>query len=154
VYKNNFEIIKNIISAIRNARSENKIEPNKKIKAIIYAGKDKKLIESQIILIKNLRTGISELEIKEKGEKIPQAIFVIVGDIEIYLLVEVDKDKEKERVEKEIKNLEKMINITQNKLANEEFISKAPVDIIEKEKEKLKLYQSELKRLKLIFNYK
>ncbi|MFH1233873.1 MAG: valine--tRNA ligase [Patescibacteria group bacterium] len=142
-----FKLIKDIVSAIRNARAENKIEPAQKIKAIIYADKKKELIESQAYLIKSLRTNISEIEIKSKGEKMQQAIYITVGEIEIYLLAEIDKEKEKARAEKEISNLEKILKATKNKLANKEFISKAPVEIVEKEKEKLKTWEAELDKL-------
>jgi valyl-tRNA synthetase len=143
-----FDLIKNIIIAIRNARAENNVEPAKKIKAVIYAGNQKELIESQAHLIKNLRTGISELEVLEKGEKLSDAIYVAVGDIEIYLLGAVDAEKEKLRIEKEIANLEKIIASAKVRLANKEFTDKAPAEIVKKEKEKLKNWQAELKSLK------
>jgi valyl-tRNA synthetase len=143
-----FELVKDIIIAIRNVRSQNKIEPAKKIKAVIYAGKNKELIESQAPLIKSLRTGISELEIKTKGEKIPQAIYAAVGKIEIYLVGAVDSEKEKARLEKEIGNLEKIIKAAAGKLSNKEFTSQAPANIVAKEKEKLEGWQAELKKLR------
>ena len=145
---NDFEIIKNIITAIRNARSENKIEPARKIKAVIYGSKSTDLIKSQEHLIKSLRTGIKELGVKPKGEKIKGAVYVAVNNIEIYLIGAVDKEKEKERIKKEIENLEKLIKNAKIKLSNKEFINKAPEKIVEQEKEKLKLWQGELKKLK------
>jgi len=144
----NFEVIKEIIIAIRNARAENKVEPAKKIKAVIYAGDKKGLIESQAHLIKGLRTGIEDLEIKDRGEKISGAISAAIGDIEIYLLGAVDSVKEKVRLEKEIINLEKMIASAESRLANKEFIDKAPAAVVKKEKDKLKGWQAELKSLK------
>jgi len=89
---NDFEIIKEIIIAIRNARAENKIEPKQKIKAVIFAGNRVKLIENQAELIKSLRTGIEELEVKdtsassaqEKG-KIKDSIYIKTESVEIYL---------------------------------------------------------------------
>ncbi len=146
--ENNFELIKEVITAIRNARAENNVEPAKKIKAVIYAGNQKELIESQAHLIKNLRTGISELEILDKGEKLSDAIYVAVGDIEIYLLGAVDAAKEKIRIKKEIANLEKIIASAKVRLSNKEFTDKAPAEIVKKEKEKLKNWQAELKSLK------
>ena len=106
------------------------------------------MIKSQAILIKNLRTGINELEILDKGEKLPDAIYTAVGDIEIYLLGSVDEAKEKARIEKEISNLEKMIASTDVRLSNKEFIEKAPEVIVKKEKEKLAGWRSELNKLK------
>ena len=143
-----FELIRELIMSIRNARSENKIEPAKKVKAVIY-GKDKaEFIRSQEILIKSLRTGIDEIEIKTEGEKIDGAIYCPVGEIEIYLAGAVDTEKEKSRLEKEIANLTKIIKATEGKLANEEFISKAPAAVVEKEKEKLAAWQGEAEKLK------
>ncbi|MBA4319630.1 MAG: valine--tRNA ligase [Flavobacterium sp.] len=150
--KEDFEIIKNIISAIRNARAENKIEPAQKVKAIIYAGKYINLIEKNKELIKNLKTNINELETqKHKNTKTQkhnnQVIHVVVNDIEIYLLAVVDEKKEKARIEKEINNLGKIIKATRSKLANQEFIKKAPEQIVEKEKEKLEEWEAKLKKL-------
>jgi len=143
-------LIQKIITAIRNARSENKVEPAKKIKAVIYTKIEeyRKLIRDHEVLIKGLKTGISELEIKVKGEKIAGAIYAVVGDIEIYLIGAIDKDKEKERIKKEIANYEKMIVATENKLKNKEFVAKAPAEIVKKEEEKLKSWQEALEKIK------
>ncbi len=144
----NFELIQQIITAIRNARTEHKIEPSKKIKALIYAGGEKELVESQAGLIKNLRTGIGDLEIKEKGEGLGQAIFLAVGGIEIYLLGAKDETKERSRIEKEIARLEKLIAANEIKLANEEFVAKAPAAVVGKEKEKINAWREEMSKLK------
>ena len=146
--ENNFEIIKNIIMAIRQARTENKIEPSRKIKAVIYTGQNYKLIKSEEILIKSLRTGIEDLEIKEQGEKIDQAIYITVGNIDIYLLGAIDSEKEKARIKKEIENLEKLIDGIKNKLNNEQFINRAPREIVEREKERLANFNSEIVKLR------
>ena len=144
-----FHLAGSIIKAVRDARAKNKVEPAKKVKAVIYTGKQKKLIESQVELIKNLRTGVSELEILEKGPKIKDAIYItVVDDIEVYLIGAVDKEKEKERIKKEIENLEKVIENVKIKLDNEEFTERAPEKIVNIEKEKLEKAESELSKLK------
>ena len=143
----NFELIKNIITAIRNARSENKVEPAKKVEAIIYAGENLDIIKQNEIIIKNLKTGISDLKIQEKGEKISGAIYAAVGEIEIYLIGAVDAEKEKARLEKEIANLEKFVASLNAKLSNKEFTDKAPEKVVAIEKEKLNKAKTELEKL-------
>ena len=59
-----------------------------------------------------------------------------------------DFAKEKERLNKEIKIQQERIEILERKLANKEFTQKAPVEIVKKEEEKLKLWQEELRKLK------
>jgi len=142
-----FDLIKDVVTAIRQARAENKVEPAKKIKAVIYAGAYKDLIESQAVLIRSLRTGIEELEIKTAGEKIEGEIFIVAGGVEIYLVGAIDKDKEKARIKKEMAGLKKTVEIIEMKLANEEFAAKAPAAIVSKEKERLDGLKDGLKKL-------
>jgi valyl-tRNA synthetase len=143
-----FKIIQDIISAIRNARAENKVEPARKVEAVIYAGAKAKLIKENEILIKSLKTGIGELSVLESGEKIDGAIYAAVGGIEIYLLGAVDSAKEKVRLEKEIANLENFVKALNVKLSNEEFVGKAPEKVVAIEKEKLAKAETELGKLK------
>ncbi|MEA3398615.1 MAG: class I tRNA ligase family protein [Patescibacteria group bacterium] len=145
---NDFELIIEVIKAIRNARAENKVEPARKIKAVIYAGKNYELIKSQAVLIKSLRTGIKELEIKKSGKKIEDTIEVNVNGITVYLIGAIDKEKEKARLEKEIANLEKAVKLSEKKLKNKEFIANAPEKVAAGEKKRLKERKEELEGLK------
>jgi valyl-tRNA synthetase len=145
--KENFTQIMNIITAIRNKRAEHKIEPAKKIKAVIYAGNKKQLIESQAHLIGGLRTGIEDLEIRESGERLDKAIYLTTSGVEIYLIVAIDEIKEKVRLKKEIENLSSLVKSTKLKLTNEEFVAKAPAAVIEKERTKLAGWELELSKL-------
>jgi valyl-tRNA synthetase len=143
-----FALVKEVVTAIRNARAENKVEPAKKVDAVIYAGKNAENLKANEILVKSLKTGIGDLEIKEKGEKIDGAICAVVGDIEIYLVGAVDAEKEKVRLEKEIANLEKFVVALNGKLSNQEFVGKAPEKVVAAEKEKLAKAQAELAKFK------
>jgi valyl-tRNA synthetase len=147
-FLDDFEIVKSVIIAIRNARSENKVEPSRKVKAVIYAGKCVELVRSQAVLIKSLRTGVEELEIEEKGKKPDNAIYASAGGMEIYLLGAVDEKKEKERIKKEITKLQGLIAGLEKKLANEEFVTKAPEAVVAKEREKLDLWKTDLAKMK------
>jgi valyl-tRNA synthetase len=144
----NFDMVVEIIICIRNARAENNIEPALKVKAVVYAGESIETVKSQKHLIQNLRTGISEIEVLEKGEKIDDAIHINVGSIEIYLIGAMDKEKEAKRIGEEIKNLENIILRSKSLLESEDFVQRAPAPIIMKEQEKLKNAQIELEKLK------
>ncbi len=142
-----FDIIQNIIIAIRNARSENKIEPGRKLKAFIYGYQKKELISNNKKLIENLKTGLESLDVLEKGEIPEKAISINCGEIDIYLLGAVDEEKEKIRLIKEKENLEKVIVNLRQRLENLEFAAKAPAAIIEMENTKLSSYILELDKI-------
>jgi valyl-tRNA synthetase len=142
-----FEIVRDVISAIRNARSENNVDPGRKVEAVIGAGEYASILKDNQILIMSMRTGIKGLNIQEKAGKQDQAIYTVTGKVEIYLLEAVDREKEKERITKEISNLEKQKESIEQKLNNEEFVNKAPGQVVNKEKEKLENIKIELDNL-------
>ncbi|OGY43829.1 MAG: valine--tRNA ligase [Candidatus Buchananbacteria bacterium RIFCSPHIGHO2_02_FULL_40_13] len=145
-----FELVKNLITAIRNLRSENKIEPKKKIKVIIYASDKIKIVKSQAELIKNFWTNIETLEIKKSGQKPANCLSAVAGGCELYLDLTgiIDLEAEKSRLIKEIEGAEKYLKSLEGKLANQEFVSQAPQAVVEKEKEKLVSQKVKLDKLK------
>jgi len=136
-----------LVQKIRDARAKNKIGAGKKIKAVIYAHELLSSVASQEVLIKNLRTGIEELQIISEGPKIENAIYILDGNLEVYLLGAIDDGQEKSRLLKERANLEKLVANQSQKLANSDFVSRAPADIVTAEKTKLNNYQIELEKI-------
>jgi valyl-tRNA synthetase len=145
-----FSLIQEIISSIRNARSENQIDPKQKIKALIFNPEKQELLEKQSHLLKSLKTGVEEIIfINNKSDiETENTILITVSGIEIYLLGAIDEEKEKARREKETANLEKMIKTIEEKLKNQSFVEKAPANLVAKEREKLANYKTELNKLK------
>jgi valyl-tRNA synthetase len=139
--------IQEVIVAIRNARSLNKIEPAQKLTALIYGHNRADLLASQQALLLNLKTGLSSVEIKDQGTTPERAIAVIASGIEIYLLGAVDEAKEKPRLLVERAKLEKLILNQTQKLANSDFVGRAPAAIVAAEQAKLAGYQSELAKI-------
>jgi len=137
-----FKAVQEVITTIRNMRSANKIAPSQKLPARIYGHNLTELLISQKELIKKLRTGLSDLEIIQTGDKVEGALAAVVGEVEIYLL-EASVEQNSEELLKNKENLEKMIELQELKLANSEFVNKAPAKIVELEKNKLSGYQME-----------
>jgi valyl-tRNA synthetase len=139
----NFELIKELIVAIRTARSENTIEPAKKLDVIICKNSNIWLNE-QVSLIKSLRTGIGELTITDNDNLPADAIVITAAGLTIYLLGAIDKDKEKNRLSKEQEQLLKQISGLEARLASEEFRSKAPADLVAKQNDQLSAAKDQL----------
>ncbi|OGH88776.1 MAG: valine--tRNA ligase [Candidatus Magasanikbacteria bacterium RIFOXYC2_FULL_42_28] len=146
---NDFNTIQLIITTIRSARADNKIEPNKKIDAIISAGAKEKLLTENSAII----TGLARLEkltIETKAVKPENAVALVCGDMEIYLDLSgaVDIEKETARLTKEVEAAEKFVTVMKNKLANAEFVNNAPPAVVEKETQKLAETEQKLSKLK------
>ncbi len=141
-------LVRDIIAGIRNLRAENKIEPIKKLDAVIGAGAKLNLIKENFESIKALAR-LESLEIFEKAKKSPTAAGFVEGTIEVFIELSgaIDLDKEKERLQKEFESLTKFINGIENKLANEEFVKNAPAVVVEKERQKLQEAQIKLDKI-------
>ena len=143
-----FEILRAIIGAIRNVRSEYKVEPAKRVDATIIAGAKTKRLKDNAAVITTLAR-VDKLTILAKGEKPKDAASTMVGGVEIHLPLAgmVDMDKEKGRLEKEKANLEGFVKSLEAKLSNPGYTEKAPKDVVDKTRQMLSEKQEELKKI-------
>jgi len=136
------KVLIDTVRAIRNIRAEYNVEAGKWITAHIAAGDYEPLLRAhQEILIRLARLNKAELTIvSHLAEKPAQsASQVISSGIEIYLPLAgmIDLAAERARLTKEVANLEKRIMGSQKKLNNQGFVSKAPAEVVDKERTKL-----------------
>ena len=147
--KNSTGILIDVISKIRNIRAENKIDPVKKIPVTVFGHKHTEVLVKNSSDITRLAR-ISELTVEEKGQKISNSASDMVNGIEIFIPLDglVDTVKEKERLAKEISNLESYLKGLKAKLGNENFVKNAPSAIVEAEKKRMEESEEKLKKMK------
>ncbi len=145
----NFSLFQNLITTVRNIRAQYKIKPSQKIDLVIYAHKKTSLIQEQKALIQSLKTGIGQITIADAGEKIKQAHYELVGDIELYVPLNdiVDLTKEVSRLNDAKKSTNNFIQAITGKLNNKSFVEHAPKEVVAKEKEKLLSQENKLKKI-------
>ncbi|MEK9132103.1 MAG: valine--tRNA ligase [Patescibacteria group bacterium] len=137
------------VTAIRNLRQESKIEPAKKIRAILASAKWKELLEEKREPIMRLAR-LSELEILEKSQKIHPSLTHYTNDgVEIILPLAdlIDVKAETARLTEEKKDLEKYITSMEAKLENPNFAARAPREIVATEKDKLRIAKEKLEKI-------
>jgi len=140
-----------VVSSIRNARSELGIHPGAKITVIALPHSEKAyhFLDSQEKAIKTL-AGVETLDLLRKGEPRPEgAATVILEDLEVFIPLEgfVDIEEELQKLTKERKKLDKELAKTEAKLKNENFLFKAPQEIVQKEHDKVNKFQTKLKKI-------
>lgn len=139
-----------IIRAIRNLRSEMNVQAGRRthVTLIPDAGWESTLAIAEPYLQRLAYASDVAIGGKDAlaGEKVVSAVCA-AGEIRIPLGDLVDLQKELARLEKERKNLEGEIARAQGKLNNPGFLSKAPAQLVEQEREKLKTAQSMLEAL-------
>jgi valyl-tRNA synthetase len=134
-----FEQIRELIRRIRNARAEQSVEPAKYIPAVISAGEKVDFVVSQQpILVALARLDESDLTIVRSADPPERSHTIALGPITCYLPMAgmVDLESERQRLENEVKDLNRQINRLENLLGSQ-FAQKAPAEVVDKEREKL-----------------
>lgn len=146
-----FTLIQDVIGALRNIRSEMKIDLKKRVPAE-FSSSDAKirlLMESNRDAI--LRLGMLS-DLKVSGERLPQAGGAVRStaqfDVRIEYSETVDASAEIPRLSKEIEGLQNAITSKESQLGNETFRSRAPEKIIKGLEATLAEQNIELKKLK------
>ena len=134
------ELLQTVITGIRNIRAELGIHPGTKVNAVVLPHSDgaQNVVISHQDEISILARVSGITMISSETEKPKGAASFITEDIEIFVplagLVDISQElkklqKEKAKVEKELKKVE-------GKLGNENFLKKAPQEIVKKEEQK------------------
>ncbi len=142
------EFIQELISAIRNIRGEMNIPPSKQLSIKI---KTDLLQPGNLEYIKKLAKA-SEIEVGTGIEKPSKSASAVVKGCDIYIPLEglIDLEVEKSRIQKEIQRIEGALTGVTKKLSNESFVKNAPVDVVEKERQKKHDWELNLSKLKEI----
>lgn len=146
--KEDIEVVKNVITAIRSLRAESNVDITKKIEAILHGGRHADTLKEKEEIIKRM-ANLGELEIEKSGGKKKNALTAVTNEVEIYLPLEglIDADKERARLTKEIDNLKGLIDRIEKKLSNKGFLDKAPKEVVKKEEEKKKAILADLEKI-------
>ncbi|WP_099468677.1 valine--tRNA ligase [Konateibacter massiliensis] len=151
--ENEVEIIKTAVRGIRNIRAEMNVAPSKKAKVYVVSENEelKAVFEkgkvffaflgyASEVVVQSDKTGISE-----------DAVSTVIPEAVIYMPFAelVDIEKEVERLKKEEERLGKELARVNGMLSNERFVSKAPEEKINEEKEKLIKYTQMMEQVKL-----
>jgi valyl-tRNA synthetase len=143
------EWVMEFITGVRSIRSQMNIPPKKQLPVIL---KDSQ--QQDIDRVENNRDFLSRLANLENINVLegnaPAAATALVGKMEILIPLEglIDKEAEIQRLDKEITKLEKVIKQSSGKLNNENYVAKAPADVVQKERDKLTELEQALNQFK------
>lgn len=137
------DIVKEVITAIRNIRGENRISPSVKINVrlgVMDANTQKILGNNRQSILTLGR--IEDLSVGEEGNLAKCAVSSVSAhglNVKVIIPLEglVDFNEEINRINKTIEKLQKDINLLTNKLSNEKFVQNADPDVIANDRQLL-----------------
>ncbi len=133
----NFGMVMDAIKAVRARRSEMNVPPSRKSHLIIVTDKAKAFTDGEKFICKLAYA--SGVEVRaELPESADGMVSVITDNARMFMPMAelVDLEKERTRMEKELANAKKQLDGQNAKLANENFVSRAPEKVVNAEREK------------------
>ncbi|HOD83092.1 MAG: Valine--tRNA ligase [Planctomycetes bacterium ADurb.Bin126] len=139
-----FVLLTDLVRQIRNVRTQHNVPPSRKVDVEAEAaGAHAQLVADNAGLLCS-QAQIARLNV-QSGPIVPPktAASVASGSIRMYVLDIIDRDAEIARLRKQREQLAKGIASIESKLNNERFVSKAPADVVAKERQRLADYQAQ-----------
>ena len=145
-----FRMVQEQISAIRNIQAEMNLAPKADLDLIIKPKSESAVdaIESASWIYRKLLP-VKSFTVDATASKPQASAASVVSGTEIYIPLEglIDLDKERERIQKEIDRLQGFLKGIEKKLSNEQFVSNAPEEVVDKERRKKADTESSLQKL-------
>ncbi len=140
-----FGLVQELVGAIRAIRAEYGVQPGQAVRTVVSAngGGLADAIERERSTITRLAK-VSELVLGEPTERVGghavlsdgSALFVPLGDA-------IDVARECGRLGGEVDRLLRMVDAQEKKLGNEQFVSRAPAEVVERERQKLSAWREQ-----------
>ncbi|MBN2043751.1 MAG: valine--tRNA ligase [Anaerolineales bacterium] len=146
-----FTLFQEVVRAVRNLRSEKNVKPGVKLGAVLVASERVEFFEAlrgNLSMLAGLDPKafhiVSALDKKPEG-----SVGLVVGSIEVYLPLSemVDLGEEKARLQKELAENEAQIARLEGLLTSP-FAEKAPSAVVQKERDRLVLFQDAARKLR------
>jgi valyl-tRNA synthetase len=132
--------LKSIIVAVRTIRSESNIPPGDELALILgnTGVEDAPRVNRHTQALAKL-VKVANITIAKPGKEQPPTLSALAGTIEVMVPMAgvIDVDKELARLDKELDRLTAERGRLAGKLSNDNFVARAPADVVDKERAKL-----------------
>lgn len=140
------EAVQEVVSVVRRFRSSHQIAPSAKLEAAVCARSERQA--SDLAELKGRiepLAGLASLEIfvgspPEGAWQTSSSVLRLAtahGEVLVETTGVLDIAKERQRLEKQLRKLDEQISRSVKKLENQQFVQRAPADVVEAEREKL-----------------
>ncbi|UCG15438.1 MAG: class I tRNA ligase family protein, partial [Phycisphaerales bacterium] len=143
-----FKDLQNATRGIRDLRNKCKVPPKTRVAVTIKTPADRvESLRSQAHVIRGM-AAVETLNVVSQLKRPKNAASTVIGGLQILVHDISDDEAERERVERELRNVQKQIIGKESKLANERFVQNARPEIVEAERSRLTELHSQRQALR------
>ena len=146
------ESVIEIVRSIRNVRAQYKVKPDKWIEARIYADELLSSFLAEAVMIETLAKArpLTILGRQDRGPTKDKALVLVLKEAEVVVPLAgmIDRLAEEQRLLNESQEIIARIAQVETRLKNAAFVSKAPAEVVSKERDKLAMLEDKVRRLR------
>jgi valyl-tRNA synthetase len=142
------DLVQKVIGAVRNIRGELNVPQEKKARLLVRGdGRKMDLIRKYFSHVQKL-AGLETVDFGD-AEKPRESATALAEGLELVVPLEglIDLKLEQERIRKEMERISGLLAGLEKKLSNEDFIRRAPKEVVEKERQKQADFAGKLRKL-------
>ena len=136
-----FSLVQETIRATRNLRAEAKLPPSQKLNVALFAISESahRVLDANKNIVAQLANLAEVVVLSNENARPANAISTTTAGVEVWISMEglVDREKESARLQRELDGLQKDFKVVSTKLNNPQFVDKAPIAVVEKDRAKL-----------------
>ncbi|MCP4709568.1 MAG: valine--tRNA ligase, partial [Planctomycetes bacterium] len=137
-------LLQDTIRPVRDIRTRYQIAPRQLLKVDIKTNQDNcDIITHQQHILCDL-ANLEELHAAPQCPKPPDAAVALAEDMEIYVHNVIDRQAEQDRLQKKKQEINDALQRTQAKLDNQNFVTRAKPDVVQRERDRLSQLQEQL----------
>lgn len=138
-----------IVTAGRQLRNDNGVDPKKKVQFVVKPTKHESFLRSEITFLTQILVAES-VTIDTNFTPTGIAPSVVTTAATIFLVGAVDPAAERQKLTKQLADVEKQIAGTEAKLGNENFVSRAAPVAVQREREKLTTFREQREKIQAL----
>ena len=149
--------VQKFINGIRNLRGEYNVSPAQMLAEVLVedaSATDKAHLSKHELLLTGgaaigSLTKVVSVTLLAAGSTPPPSAVFLLGEMKVHVPLGslIDKQAELDRLKKEIEKIRKELDKAQGKLANADFVDRAPAAVVEQEKQRVQGFQADLLNL-------
>ena len=153
-----FDLIQDIVSGIRNIRSEYGVAPGAEIEVLVHVSPDAEAIGAALAARADYFRKLAQVHTLTVGSDLARptgAASHVAGPCEVFVPLAgiIDLDVERERLRKEVTQKERFLDSVRRKLQNEQFVTRAQPEVVERERRKEQDAAADIARLRKNLEY-
>jgi valyl-tRNA synthetase len=152
-----FGLIQEMVAEIRSMKSEYGVKLREEVRAIVNVPSENGALEREIGAREDYfghLAGVADLTVGSGQEKPKASASAVIGAHEVHVPLKglIDLEQERERLRADISEKKSFLESVEGKLANEQFVEKAPEEVVERERQKRDDTRAEIERLTASLN--